>query len=70
MKYYAIFESPDGAYADAAGLRYDVCEVRRVRSPQGLNVGYVPFPSLESALEHWGLVAAPAAEDYLTQPTE
>lgn len=57
MKYYAIFESPDGAYADAAGLRYDVCEVRRVRSPQGLNVGYVPFPSLESALEHWGLTS-------------
>lgn len=59
MKYYARFESADGAYADAAGLRYDVCEVRRVRSPQGLNVGYVPFPSLSAALEHWGLRAIP-----------
>lgn len=61
MNYYARFESADGVYADAAGLRYDVCEVRRVRSPQGLNVGYVPFPSLEDALEHWGLVHVPPA---------
>lgn len=61
MKYYARFESADGVYADAAGMRYDVCEVRRVRSPEGLNVGYVSFPSLKDALEHWGLVrVAPA----------
>lgn len=66
MNYYARFESADGAYADAAGLRFDVCEVRRVRSQQGLNVGYVAFPSLVAALEHWGLVrVAPAISNAL-----
>ena len=53
--YYARFESADGAYADANGARYDVSEVRRVRNAHGVNVGYVPFPTLEAALEAWGL---------------
>jgi hypothetical protein len=70
MKYYAKFKSPDGEYVDSTGVRYDVSAVRRVRSPQGLNVGYVPFPSLEDALEYWGLVPVVPTEDYLTQPTE
>lgn len=56
MMLYAKFEDSEGSYADSACRRYDVCVVRRVRSPQGLNVGYVPFPSLEDALEYWGLV--------------
>ena len=55
MKYYAKFKSPDGEYADAQGIRYDVSTVRRVRSPQGLNVGHEQFPSLAAALEAWGL---------------
>lgn len=28
---------------------------RRVRTPEGVNVGYEAFPSLEDALEAWGL---------------
>ena len=55
MRYYARFECADGAYADANGVRYDVSAVRRVRSAEGVNVGYVPFPTLEDALEEWGL---------------
>ena len=55
MRYFAKFESADGAYADAAGLRYDVSYVRRVRDARGVNVGYAAFPSLAAALEHWGL---------------
>ena len=58
MMYYARFESADGAYVDASGVRYDVSEVRRVRSAAGVNVGYVQFPSLEAALEAWGLRSA------------
>lgn len=54
--FYAKFESPDGDYIDAGGRRYDVSVVRRVRCSRGVNVGYEEFPTLEAALEHWGLV--------------
>lgn len=57
MRYYARFECVDGSYVDTNGVRYDVSEVRRVRSSEGVNVGYVPFPTLEAALEAWGLRA-------------
>lgn len=50
MKYYAKCKSADGAYMDAEGVRYDVSTVRRVRSNNGINVGYEQYPSLEAAL--------------------
>lgn len=40
---------------DADGVRFSISSARRVRSPQGVNVGYEEFPSLEDALEAWGL---------------
>ena len=55
MKFYARIARPDGAYVDAAGERYDVSVIRRSRSHLGINVGYEPFPSLETALEVWGI---------------
>lgn len=64
MMYYAKFESADGSYVDANGVRYDVSVVRRVRSAAGVNVGYEQFSSLEAALEAWGLSAAPAAMSF------
>ena len=57
MRYYARFECADGAYMDAAGGRFEVSEVRRVRNAHGVNVGYVPFPSLAAALAAWGLTS-------------
>lgn len=58
MRLFARFESADGAYVDAAGMRFAVSEVRRVRSAAGVNVGYEEFPTLEDALEAWGLTLA------------
>ena len=55
MKYYAKFESKDGAYVDASGMRFDVSVVRRVRDARGVNIGYAQFPSLVAALESWGV---------------
>lgn len=55
MRYYARFECADGAFIDAAGTRYDVVQVRRVRDKCGINVGYEPFPSMEDALSAWGV---------------
>lgn len=53
--FYAKFPAADGAYVDADNIRYDLSVVRRVRDPQGVNVGYTEFPSLEAALKHWQL---------------
>lgn len=55
MRYYAKFESPDGAYVDVVGTRFDVSSARRVRDRRGVNEGYTPFPSLETALQRWEL---------------
>lgn len=44
-----------GDYVNAAGQRFLVASARRVRNVQGVNVGYTEFPSLEDALEYWGL---------------
>jgi hypothetical protein len=46
-----------GDFVDADGLRWSVSMARRVRSAAGVNVGYVPFASLEEALAAWGLSA-------------
>ena len=59
---YSKSESPDGAYVDAVGTRYDVSAARRVRSAEGVNVGYEEVPSLQDALAAWGLTACPIDE--------
>ena len=46
-----------GGFVDADRLRWSVPMARRVRSAAGVNVGYVPFASLEEALAAWGLSA-------------
>ena len=53
--YYAKFENKTGIYVDCCGVRYDVCEIRRLRNAHGINVGYEPFDSLEEALRKWNL---------------
>lgn len=56
MCYYSKFTCSDGSFVDKDGVRYDVVCVRRVRTQEGVNVGYEPFPSLQDALEAWGLI--------------
>lgn len=53
--FYAKFTDREGCYMDADGVRFSISSARRVRSPQGVNVGYEEFPSLEDALAAWGL---------------
>lgn len=52
---------------DADGVRFSISSARRVRSPQGVNVGYEEFPSLEDALAAWGLRESPMEDLNLTE---
>lgn len=52
---YRKIEDEAGEYVDAQGCRFAVQSARRVRTSEGVNVGYVEFPTLEDALEEWGL---------------
>lgn len=67
MRLFARFESADGEYVDAAGVRFAVSEVRRVRNAAGVNVGYEEFPSLQAALAAWGLTTCPIEDLNLTE---
>ncbi len=52
---YRKQEQADGEYTDAEGSRWAVDCCRRVRTPEGVNVGWTEFPSLDAALAAWGL---------------
>lgn len=54
-----ILPDPQGEYITREGERCSLEAVRRVRSRNGVNVGYTCFSSLEDAMEHWGLVRVP-----------
>lgn len=57
MMYFKKSPDPMGEYRDGTGNRYSVSAARRIRSSAGVNVGFVPFASLDAALEYWGLFA-------------
>ena len=57
MMYFKKSPDPMGDYVDAAGNRFSIAAARRIRSSAGVNVGFVPFASLDAALEYWGLFA-------------
>lgn len=56
---YRKKEQIDGEYVDAEGTRWAVDCCRRIRTTDGVNVGWTEFPSLDDALEAWGLHAQP-----------
>lgn len=56
---YRKREDESGDYCDADGKHWSIDGCRRIRTPEGVNVGWTEFPSLEAALEAWGLHPAP-----------
>jgi hypothetical protein len=59
--FYKKVKDDQGVYADAAGVRYDICAARRIRKAAGCCCDkYEWFPSLSGALLAWG--GAPCAE--------
>lgn len=53
--YYLKITDPEGVYVNESGERFSISEVRRVRTPKGVNVGYEEYSSLKEALVAWGL---------------
>ncbi len=54
--FYKKVIDEQGVYADASGVRYDICAARRIRTAPGRrNDAYEYFSSLDDALETWGL---------------
>lgn len=55
MMYFKKSPDPVGDYVDTARNRFSIAAARRIRTQHGVNVGYVPFESLEVALAAWEL---------------
>lgn len=53
--YFKKIKDSTGDYISPENVRYMVSSVRRVRNQQGVNVGCEEHPSLQHALESWGL---------------
>lgn len=57
--YFRKQPDPQGGFIAADNTRFTVFTARRVRSADGINVGYEQFASLADALEAWGLKVLP-----------
>lgn len=55
MNHYQLQPDPQGSYCRADGTRYELLSVKNIRTPQGYNVGWTPFETLEACLAAWGL---------------
>lgn len=53
--YFRKQPDPQGGFIAADNTRFTVFTARRVRSADGINVGYEQFASLADALAAWGL---------------
>lgn len=59
MMYFKKSPDPMGEYLDAAGNRFSIAAARRIRTADGVNVGYIAFDSLQDAMEAWGFSIVP-----------
>lgn len=62
MIYYKE-ENIEGDYISAEGTRYTLQCARRIRTPQGINIGWEEFPDLDTCLRAWGLRYEPEEEE-------
>lgn len=62
--WYKLTPSEDGNVRDKYGKRYHLHECGAAYTPQGLNVGYLQFPTRSEALAHYGVEEIPEAELY------
>lgn len=53
---YKIVESEHGSYRNNEGASFDILEAINVRTPQGLNVGWVEYSNIEEAAKAFDLI--------------
>lgn len=66
--FFKKIQEPGGEYGDDLGRRYQVAATRRIRTAQGINVGYEEFPTLDDALRQWGVFRIPETADETLAP--
>ena len=60
---YKKVQNEQGSYIDAEQVRWDILEAHEAYTPQGKNVGWDEFDSLESAVQAYGLTYSPIEPD-------
>lgn len=60
---YKKIQNPEGNYIDVQQTRWDILEVHEAWTPQGLNVGWDEYESLEQATQAYGLIYQPLEEE-------
>lgn len=59
---YKKVKNEAGDYKDSQDVRWDILEAHEAWTPQGLNVGWDAFDSIEQAAEAYGLTYDPLPE--------
>ena len=60
---YKKIQNEEGNYIDVQQVRWDILEAHEAWTPQGKNVGWDEFDSLESAVQAYGLTYDPLEEN-------
>ena len=60
---YKKIQNEQGSYIDAEQVRWDILEAHEAYTPQGKNVGWDEFDSLEAAVQAYGLTYSPIEPD-------
>lgn len=56
---YKKIQNEQGSYIDAEQVRWDILEAHEAYTPQGKNVGWDEYDSLEQAAQAYGLTYSP-----------
>lgn len=56
---YKKIQNEEGNYIDAEQVRWDILEAHEAYTPEGKNVGWDEFESLEEAASYYGLTYDP-----------
>ena len=56
---YKKIQNEEGNYIDIQQARWDILEAHEAWTPQGKNVGWDEFDSLEAAVQAYGLTYSP-----------
>lgn len=59
---YKKIQNEEGPYIDKKQVRYDILEAHEAYTPEGLNVGWDEYDSLEAAAIAYGLTLDPLPE--------